>query len=88
MAVGREERAGSFAFGGAKGHEALLRLLSWSRDVDEHVRRFRLALRSPAADYGFRVDTIAAFATDRVWNHFAPSAAPAPKIRPLVAPGA
>jgi hypothetical protein len=76
VAAGREERNGCFAFDGEKDGPALTRLLSWSRDVADHTRRFRLALCSPAVEYGYHVDTIAAFATGRVWNHFAPTKPP------------
>lgn len=89
VAIGREERGGSFAFEGAKDAQGVSRLLGYTRDVAEHVRRFRLALRSPAVEYGFRVDSIAAFATSRVWNHFAPPKVGRPThLAPLGRPGA
>lgn len=88
VAVGREERGGTFAFDGVKDGQAVTRLLGWSRDVAEHARRFRLALRAPAVEYGYRVDTISAFATGRIWNHFASTAPAAPtRLRPLGSPG-
>jgi hypothetical protein len=88
VAVYAVERGSPYGWDGAKDAEALGRLLGWSRDVSDHERRFRLALRSPAAEYGYRVDTIAQFATSRVWNHFAGgSSAPQTKAAPLCAPG-
>lgn len=89
VAVGREERGGSFAFDGAKDGQGITRLLGWSRNVSDHARRFRAALRAPAVEYGYRVDTISAFATGRVWNHFAGSAtSTAPtRLAPLGRPG-
>jgi hypothetical protein len=87
VAVYLVERGSPYGWDRVKDGQGLGRLLSWSRDVDEHVRRFRLALRSPAIEYGFRVDTIAAFATGRIWNHFAAPASGPVRPRPLAAPG-
>lgn len=88
LAVGKEERGGAFAFEGPKDSQAITRLLGFTRDVEEHVRRFRLALRSPAVEYGYRVDSIAAFATSRIWNHFAaPRSAGPTRLAPLGQPG-
>lgn len=73
VAVYAVERGGAYGFDQAKDGQALTRLLGWSRDVSEHARRFGYALRAPGGDFSYRVDTIAAFATGRIWNHFAAS---------------
>jgi hypothetical protein len=84
---GKRERSGCFAFSGPADAQGVSRLLGWSRDVDDHVRRFQAALRSPQEAYGYRVDSIHTFATARVWNHFAPTRASPPKVRALKSPG-
>jgi hypothetical protein len=76
VAVYAVERGGGYGFDAARDGQALTRLLGWSPDVTEHARRFRLALQAPGGDYAYRVDTLAQFATGRIWNHFAPATSP------------
>jgi hypothetical protein len=87
VSVFREERRTDYGFDGVRDGQGVGRLLSWSRDVAEHARRFREALRSPAVEYGYRVDTIAAFASGRIWNHFAKTMTAPIGMRRLGSPG-
>lgn len=83
VAVYAEVRGTKYGFDAAKDGQALGRLLTFSDDVEDHARRFRAALTAPSEGYSYRVDTVAQFATGRIWNHYPPTATPGPvKIYP------
>lgn len=81
-------RGTPYGWDGVKDGAALSRLLDWSKDVNEHARRWRLAISAPQDSF-HRVDSVAAFATSRIWNHYAPNVAASsgPRLKTLT-PGA
>jgi hypothetical protein len=80
VAAWQGRRGGKYPFDGKADPAAIKRLVEWTSDSDdtEVLRRFALALDAPPP---FHVDTIAQFATSRIWSHFAPPRTSAARSR-------